>query len=231
MYRCLLLLVCCSVVNGHWCHGDKPCPWRHGPHDFRHGPHRHLPGFFGPPHHGPHGPHRHPPFGPPPGQQGRRWDQGSGNDFESLANQFIAEDEAYLNYCNGNRNSVREVYGDDSYMLIYSVPGLKGGNVKVQIKHKLINVVANAGGTDFDDIRILPSIVDSAEARWYLDGGTIKVLLPYKIRINMEMPKRCETIDRNVINVQELPDISNLERQDPHGYAVPNFSPKAKRSQ
>ncbi|CAK1546616.1 unnamed protein product [Leptosia nina] len=192
-------------------------------------------GPSGPP--GPSGPSGSPgPSGPPgppgpPGQPGLatpRLKVGKGDEFESLANQIIASDEAYLNYCNKNKNSVQEIYGDDSYMLIYSVPGFKGANVNVKIKHTLISVVAIEAGKEFKDMRILPSMVNTTAAAWYVNGETIRMLLPYKIRLNQEMPKVCQTIDDNVKDVQEMPDVSNLERQNPHGYAVPNFSPKTK---
>ncbi|CAK1540362.1 unnamed protein product [Leptosia nina] len=202
MYRCLLLFFICSVVNSHL--------WHHNHHEMHNHPH----GFF----------------------DSWSYDSGSyeekasdlreedcndsstgGDNFESLAREILENDETNWNSCKQNTNVVQEVYTTDSYMIIYSVPGLTDGNVNIQIKHKVISVVATASGISFKDVRTLSDILDTAEASWYVDFGTIKVLIPYKIRFDHLMPKRCEMVKKDVFDVQPLPDISSFFRQNHQG--------------
>ncbi|CAK1540363.1 unnamed protein product [Leptosia nina] len=239
MYHCLLLLFFCSVVNSHWPHH----------HD---GTHNHPPGFFDAWGHGPHGQHEHWHSSEENSSGSSEGDSSDSSgsdssesceedhntfnkankntiDFESLARKIIDTDEAYYNSCNQNKNNVQEIYSIDSYMLIYSVPGVISANVNVQIRHRVINVVASSTGNNFKDVRMLSDILNPAEARWYTESGTIKVLIPYKIRFDQLMTTRCEMVKKDLINVQPLPDVSTFERHDRQG-GISNFSPKPRRT-
>ncbi|CAF4861781.1 unnamed protein product [Pieris macdunnoughi] len=149
-----------------------------------------------------------------------------GNHFEHLANQVIDSEEGYNNHCNAVSNNVQEMYTNDAYVLIYS-PGFVSTEITLQVKHRMINAIINGNGEEFNDIRILPDILNAAQAGWCYDGQNVKVVIPYRINFNVVTPATCININKETITIQKNPNLEDMDvyRQNNGGRLGGNFNP------
>lgn len=123
-----------------------------------------------------------------------------------LAHQVIHSDEIYNTYCINNTNSVQEIFENGAYVLIYS-PGFATTEVNVQVKHRIINTIIKGNGKEFKDIRLLPNILNIQDAGWNAEDQKVKVVIPYKMKLNVITSSTCEAVNKNTII---LPNNKNI---------------------
>lgn len=120
----------------------------HSHHDYKPG-HRHY-----------HGRHHH------YGRHGRHYD----HKFDSIARDLIDADRKALKYCNDNNE---ETYDSDRYRLVNNLDSYDVKSIVVKAKYRVLQIKAEKLDTreEYNEIRILPSIVDIGKGSWeYLDG-------------------------------------------------------------
>ncbi|CAH2102091.1 unnamed protein product [Euphydryas editha] len=109
---------------------------------------------------------------------------------------------------NGN-NLVYEVYDFEKYVLKYNISEYKNSNISVKIFNRLINIDAkktDEGGKTqvFQDVKLLPDILNYENANWFFENELLQINIPYKITFGNNIVKECGSLNRNVIDVPTL---------------------------
>ncbi|XP_068626548.1 uncharacterized protein [Battus philenor] len=123
--------------------------------------------------------------------------------FDKVARGIIAAEREVLHGCNeGSSIQVHEIYGSDSYVLKYNVI-TDSDDISIKIKHRVIYLsVAKVNEISYRDIKILPQIVNTQDAQWFVDNGELNIMFSYKIPLGKDTPKSCgEYVIETVITV------------------------------
>ncbi|CAH2102095.1 unnamed protein product [Euphydryas editha] len=134
------------------------------------------------------------------------------NYFSEISQKYMDFEESLLNYCKSNGNiGVTEVYGSDKYILKYDIPEYEHSNITVNIFNRLLSINAEKKDKDgknqvFQNVRLLPDILDFEAANWNFESKLLKIFIPYKIELGINLLKDCGTLNRNIINVPIMGD-------------------------
>ncbi|CAH2050928.1 unnamed protein product, partial [Iphiclides podalirius] len=107
--------------------------------------------------------------------------------FKELSSSVIATDREYQAACDPN-HTVSEYYGLDFYTLRYSLAEFGDESVAIKTRHRVVYLSARNSTTVFNDIRILPSVVDAQSGQWYMEGGELV------LHFNYRRPPKTETL-------------------------------------
>ncbi|XP_023941621.2 uncharacterized protein LOC112048354 [Bicyclus anynana] len=118
---------------------------------------------------------------------------------ESVISELIEKFAQKL--CTKSSQAAKEMYGELNYYVMYSIPS--DATATVLIKQNFLHTTAHRrnGGKIFEDVKILPSIAQTADAVYTLDNRQLQVIIPYKVDIGTDYVKSCKVLNNNVINV------------------------------
>ncbi|CAH0727668.1 unnamed protein product, partial [Brenthis ino] len=115
-------------------------------------------------------------------------------------------------FCKENATITPKIkYGDEAYIIKYSLSDVTNLDVKVEIQNGLIitNVAGNGVFNGFKDVRILPEILDVSAGEWVILNNDLSIKLPYKVPIGQEFIAECPSekavvsiLKREVVNLQ-----------------------------
>lgn len=116
---------------------------------------------------------------------------------KDIAYKLQRLDAAFYNICQQNENRTTETYGMD-YILKYSLPEYVNPNITIKTNYRVIYTTVEAEGMTFNDIRILPNILNLDKAGWVFGDGELKVVIPYAIKIGEENEVKCDSVDTSI---------------------------------
>lgn len=142
--------------------------------------------------------------------------------FDKVSRNVILADREVHHGCGATTtNPIHELVGSDSYVLKYTLPEFTGATFNIRIKHRVIYFYAyKANGLSFRDVRILPQIVRTQDAQWFMEDGIVNVLFNYKSPIKTATAKLCrEYVDEAILSVPMTAESEDNLRQGDIGTA------------
>ncbi|XP_047985172.1 uncharacterized protein LOC125225473 [Leguminivora glycinivorella] len=137
--------------------------------------------------------------------------------FQRLANDLIEVDSKAKMFCAQNQGiTAKEIYEQDVYKYIVSLPSYNESKIEVKIKHRVLYIKAEKDeNTKYVNVKILTDLLNTASAKWYYGNGELTIAVPYKVAVAKELPTNCgDEINSNIIEVpkadyepDENPDI------------------------
>ncbi|KPI95184.1 PREDICTED: uncharacterized protein LOC106124746 [Papilio xuthus] len=143
--------------------------------------------------------------------------------FDKVSRNVIAADREVHHGCGATTtNPIHEVIGSDFYVLKYTLPEFTGANFTIRIKHRVIYFNAyKSNGLSFRDVRILPQIIRTQSAQWFMENGIVNVMFNYKSPLTTVTAKLCvEYVDEVILTVPMMAVISNNLRDGDIGTAL-----------
>ncbi|XP_073957739.1 uncharacterized protein [Choristoneura fumiferana] len=139
--------------------------------------------------------------------------------FERLANDIIEADNKVKSFCSNDQETKhKEVYGEDIYKLVITLPNFNESAIEVKIKHRVIFVKAIRENEykEYVNVKILPELVNASGATWYYGNEELTVAVPYKVAVKTEAFVTCgDEINVNVIEVPKTDeDITDAPQID-----------------
>ena len=104
-------------------------------------------------------------------------------------------------FCKENTQIAPKIlYGTDAYIIKYSLPNLENLNITIKAVNGLVVTEVEEQGDfkGFQDVRILPEILDLQKGFWTIEQSNLKILLPYKVTLATEFNTVCEPDDSEV---------------------------------
>ncbi|CAH2050930.1 unnamed protein product, partial [Iphiclides podalirius] len=110
--------------------------------------------------------------------------------FLELSSSVISADQDYQTAC--DPNYVSEYYGLDFYTLRYLLPDYIDENIVVKTRHRVLYVSARNSTRVFNDIKILPRVVDARSGQWFKDNAELNILFNYRTPPKTETVLTCD---------------------------------------
>ncbi|XP_061709218.1 uncharacterized protein LOC133519244 [Cydia pomonella] len=126
--------------------------------------------------------------------------------FHRLANDLIEVDNKAKDFCVQNQGiTTKEIYEQDVYKYIVSLPNYNESKIEVKIKHRVLYIKADkADNNKYVNVKILTDLLNTASAKWYYGNGELTVAVPYKVSVATEVPTSCgDEINSNVLEVRK----------------------------
>ncbi|CAH0405143.1 unnamed protein product [Chilo suppressalis] len=120
--------------------------------------------------------------------------------FEEISNDVIALDKKVQNLCTRNTNgATKEIIESETFKLSTPLDGFDETEIEVKIRNRILYISANKPPLkSYNEIRVLPSFVDTKQASYQLEEGKLIVSFNIKTAATNE----CTTdVDSNVITV------------------------------
>lgn len=96
-------------------------------------------------------------------------------------------------------------YGEEAYIIKYQLPTMNNLTISVKAANSLLMTEVKEQGDfkGFQDVRVLPEILNLQNGSWFIEQSNLKIMLPYKVPLNTEFTAVCET-DSNEVNIPGL---------------------------
>ncbi|CAG4958302.1 unnamed protein product [Parnassius apollo] len=122
-----------------------------------------------------------------------------GRVFDKVSRSFITSDTEIQQACNvSTSNLVSQVFGLNNYVLKYKIPTFEEDELSIVIRHKVMYLRAQKeNGLSFRDVRVLPDIVKTQDAKWFTENDALHISFPYKTPLQVETTTTC---DINIID-------------------------------
>lgn len=120
--------------------------------------------------------------------------------FEEVANDVISTDRQVQSNCEKfNNSATKEILDQTRYTLLTPLADFAERDLTIEIRHKVIYIKAYKSEKKYTEIRTLPPFVNSEEAKYKLEDGTLKVIFPLKTGTSCD-----DNINSDVIHVPAL---------------------------
>ncbi|CAK1602513.1 unnamed protein product [Parnassius mnemosyne] len=119
--------------------------------------------------------------------------------FDKVSRSFITSDRDIQQNCNvSTSNLISEVFGLNNYVLKYKIPAFEEDELSIVIRHRVMYLRAQKeNGLSFRDVRILPHIMKTQDAKWFRENDTLNIVFPYRTPLQAESVTTC---DLNIID-------------------------------
>ncbi|XP_063549157.1 uncharacterized protein LOC134756262 [Cydia strobilella] len=124
--------------------------------------------------------------------------------FHRLANDLIEVDNKAKTFCAQNQGiTTKEIYEQDVYKYIVSLPKYNESKIEVKIKHRVLYIEAEKDDKNkYVNVKILTDLLNTTSAKWHYGNEELTVDVPYKVAVATEVPTNCEDeINSNVLEV------------------------------
>ncbi|KAJ0170652.1 hypothetical protein K1T71_014023 [Dendrolimus kikuchii] len=125
--------------------------------------------------------------------------------FNHIAQELADTDRRALENC---YESTVEQYDNDKYRLVVKLENYDVNSIVVKAKYRVVSIKAEKNGTreEYNEIRVLPSIVNIKEGGWeYLDG-MLKIRFSYRSDV-----KGCSTVNEEEVIIPMKEEYYNID--------------------
>ncbi|CAH2102038.1 unnamed protein product [Euphydryas editha] len=137
-----------------------------------------------------------------------------------IVQSFVEAEGALKNLCTTTSKIQPSInYGDDACVIKYTLTTTDVNfDIKIINKVLMTSVTKKNNNNDYEvnDVRVLPDILNFNQASGEFSKNNLKIVIPYNVPFNTDLPADCGVVNNNVITVtvQDQPNFQYRTSRD-----------------